>query len=342
MLGTLSDFIPFITEFLKSHSALQLENKALRHQINVLKRKNPSRPRLRSWDRILWIVLYRIWSGWKNALVIVQPETVVKWHKEGFRLFWKWKSRNRRPGRPLVSYEVRRLIRQMSLENPLWGAPRIHGELLKMGYHVGETSLGKYMVKTTKPPSQTWRTFLDNHADQIVAMDFFTVPTICFNVFHVLILIDHERRKIVHFNMTSNPTSAWVMQQIREAFPWDSSPRYLLHDRDPTLMACQSVFKAMYIEPVITAPRSPWQNAIAERVIGSLRRECLDHIIVLNREHLRRILSSYIEYYHGQRTHLSLKKDYPVTREIQLPTSGKIIAHPILGGLHHQYKRVAA
>ncbi|WP_227665226.1 integrase core domain-containing protein [Magnetococcus marinus] len=314
---------------------------ALRHQINILRRQKPKRPTFSRWDKLFWVWLSRRWSGWKSALVIIKPATVVKWHKQGFKLYWKWKSQPKRPGRPRIPKEVRDLIRKMSRENPLWGAPRIHGELLKLDYDIGETSVSKYMLKPDKPPSQTWRTFLDNHVNQIVAMDFFTIPTIFFKVLHVLILIDHDRRRIIHFNVTTNPTSAWVVQQIREAFPWDSAPRFLLHDHDPLFMASQHSLKAMGIETLITAPGSPWQNAIAERMIGSCRRECFDHIIVLNEEHLRQRLGEYVDYYH-QRTHLGLAKDSPVHRPIQHKDSGDVIVFPVLGGLHHRYERIAA
>ncbi len=273
--------------------------------------------------------------------MIVQPDTVVKWHQTGFRIFWRWRSRKKHPGRPQVSKELRNLIRAMSLDNPLWGAPRIHGELLMLGYDVGETTVAKYMIKPKKPPSQTWKTFLENHAGQIVAMDFFTVPTIFFKVLYVLILIDHERRRIVHFNVTTNPTSKWVIQQIRDAFPWDSSPRFLLHDRDPLFMASQSSLKKMGMETVITVPHSPWQNAVAERMVGSLRRECFDHIIVLNEGHLRQKVSPYVDYYHSTRTHLGLDKQCPIHRDVQRDESGKVVAFPVLGGLHHRYERAA-
>ncbi|MEO5379180.1 MAG: integrase, partial [Magnetococcus sp. DMHC-6] len=223
----------------------------MRHQIAVLKRTKPKRLNIHSLDRLLWVWLSRIWKGWRESLVIVKPETAVHWHREGFRLFWKWKSRKNRPGRPFVTKEIRDLIRKMSLENSLWGAPRIHGELLKLGYNLAESSVAKYMVKSVKPPSQTWKTFLENHSNCLVAIDFFTVPTVFFKVLHVLVLLDHERRRIIHFNVTANPTAAWVAQQIRDAFPWDTAPRYLIHDRDPAFMPCKTTFKAMGIKEVI-------------------------------------------------------------------------------------------
>jgi transposase InsO family protein len=338
----LSLVIATITELVKSRAALQLEILALRHQINVLQRRKPKRPRLMSWDRFFWVWLMRLWSGWREALVIVKPETVIRWHREGFRLFWKWRSRRKTPGRPTLEKEIIKLIRQMSQDNPIWGAPRIHGELLKLGYAMAESSVGKYMAKLEKPPSQTWRTFLDNHSDGLIAMDFFTVPTVFFRVLHILVLLDHKRRRIIHFNVTCNPTSAWVIQQIREAFPWDSAPRFLLHDRDPLFMAIQHALKGMGIETVITAPGSPWQNAYCERVIGTLRRDCFDHIIVLNEKHIRQRMGEYVAYYHGSRTHLGLDKDCPTHRDVQPRGSGRVVALPVLGGLHHQYERIAA
>ncbi|MBF0447995.1 MAG: transposase [Magnetococcales bacterium] len=335
-------FLKAVQCFFQSRAAMQLEILALRHQISVLHRQQKKRPALNHWDRIFWVWLSQIWPRWKEALVIVKPDTVVKWHQTGFKMFWRWRSRKKRPGRPPVPKEVRDLIRQMSRENPFWGAPRIHGELLILGYDVGETTVAKYMIKPKKPPSQTWKTFLENHADQIVALDFFTVPTIFFKVLHVLILIDHDRRRIVHFNVTTNPTSAWVIQQIREAFPWDTAPRFLLHDRDPLFMASQSSMKKMGLETVITAPHSPWQNAVAKRMVGTLRRECFDHIIVLNEEHLRQRLGEFKVYYHSTRTHLGLDKQCPINRDVQSVESGKVIAFPVLGGLHHRYEKVAA
>ena len=215
----------------KSRATLQLENLALRHQLGVL-RRSVKRPKLTSADRLLWAWLCEVWSDWRSALVIVKPETVIGWHRKGFRLFWTWKVRHGQPGRPPVSKEMRQLIRKMSRENPLWGAPRIHGELLKLGIDIGETSVGKYMVRSRKPPSQTWRTFLENHVKTMVSVDFFTVPTIRFQVLYVFLVLAHDRRRIVHFNVTAHPTAEWTAQQLREAFPFEQIPRYLLRDRD--------------------------------------------------------------------------------------------------------------
>ncbi len=216
----------------KSRAALQLENVALRHQIGVLRRSVKCRPRLCTADRLLWVWLSRAWSDWRSSLVIVKPDTVVSWHRKAFRVFWTWKIRRGQPGRPSVPNIVRDLIRTMSRENPLWGAPRIHGELLKLGIEIGETSVSKYLLRSPKPPSQTWKTFLDSHFKNLVSVDFFTVPTIRFQILYVFLVLSHERRRILHFAVTTHPTAEWTAHQLREAFPWDSAPRYLLRDRD--------------------------------------------------------------------------------------------------------------
>jgi transposase InsO family protein len=273
----------------------------------------------------------------------VKPATVIAWHRKGFRLFWTWKIRRGRTGRPEVPLDVRDLIRRMSRENPMWGAPRIHGELLKLGIEIGETSVGKYMVRRRKPPSQTWRVFLENHVKSMVSVDFFTVPTIRFQVLYVFLVLAHDRRRILHFNVTAHPTAEWTAQQLIQAFPWDSAPCYLLRDRDGIFgeTFVQQV-KAMGIREVLSAPRSPWQRAFVERVIGSIRRECIDHMIVFNEASLRRTLGSYLDYYHRSRTHLSLEKDSPEPRPVQPPTLGRVVSVPQVGGLHHRYERRAA
>jgi putative transposase len=247
-------------------------------------------------DRWLWAWLSHSWSSWRTALVIVKPETVIAWHRQGFRLFWAWKSR-RRSGRPPVSADVRTLIRTMAQANLLWGAPRIHGELLKLGLDVSQATVAKYMRRRITPPSQTWRTFLTNHAQQIAAADFFVVPTATCRLLFVLLILAHERRRVVHIAVTDHPTAAWTAQQLREAFPWDEAPRYLVHDRDTAFQAWATTAPALGIDEVITAVRSPWQNAYAERLIGSIRRECFDHIIIGNERGLRRVLHAYVEYY---------------------------------------------
>ena len=343
MLIFVAAFLPTVFSIFRSRAALELENLALRHQIGVLQRSARKRPRLTSVDRLLWVSLSRVWSGWRSALAIVQPETVIAWHRAGFRLFWTWKVQRGQPGRPVVSREVRDLIRRMCRENPSWGAPRIHGELLKLGIDIGETSVSKYMVRCRKPPSQTWRTFLDNHTKQLVSIDFFTVPTLRFQVLYVFLVMAHDRRRILHFNVTAHPTAEWTGQQLREAFPFDQPPRYLLRDRDAIFGdAFRGQVRDMGIQEVLCTPRSPWQRAYVERVIGSIRRECLDHVIVFDESSLRRILRSYLDYYHRSRTHLSLGKDSPEPRSIQPEQMGRVVALPQVGGLHHRYERRTA
>ena len=227
----------------------------------------------------------------------------------------------------------------MSIENPLWGAPRIHGELLKLGFEVAQSSVAKYMSKRCGPSSRGWRTFLQNHAPDIAAMDFFIVPTIGFRLLYVLVIVRLDRRNLIWVNVTTNPTAEWVACQITEAFPWNEAPRYLIRDRDQIYGATVTRrLRAMGIRDKPIAPASPWQNGFAERLIGSIRRECLDHIIALDEAHLRRILRGYAQYYNTIRTHHSLNKDAPFTRPVQ--QIGRVIAHPILGGLHHQYVRI--
>jgi transposase InsO family protein len=267
----------------------------------------------------------------------------VTWHRAGFRLFWTWKVRRGQPGRPVISREICDLIRQMCRENPGWGAPRIHGELLKLGIDIGQSSVSKYMGRCRKPPSQTWRTFLDNHLTQLVSVDFFTVSTLRFQVLYVFLVLAHDRRRIVHCNVTAHPNAEWTGQQLREAFPFDQLPRYLLRDRDAIFgHKFRDQVRDMGIHEVLSKPRSPWQRAYVERVIGSIRRECLDHVIVFHETSLRRILASYLDYYHRSRTHLSLGKDSPEPRSIQPPEMGSVVALPQVGGLHHRYERRAA
>ena len=328
--------------FFRRRAALQLEILALRHQLGVLQR-SVKRPKLTASDRLLWAWLSSAWPDWRSALIIVKPETVIGWHRKGCRLYWKWKSRHGRRGRPCVAAETIQLIRRLNRENPLWGAPRIHGELLKLGVDIGETSVSKYLVRRRKPPSQTWRTFLDNHVKTIVSVDFFTVATIRFQILYVLLVLAHDRRRIVHFNVTSHPTAEWTAQQLREAFPFDQAPHYLLRDRD-RIFGCEFSQQVADLgtEEVLGAPRSPWQRAYVERVIGTIRRECLDHVIVFNEASLCRHMRSFLAYYHESRTHLSLGKDTPAARPVQSPEAGTIIAIPQVGGLHHRYERRAA
>jgi putative transposase len=342
MFPTIFSLFCSIRQSFRARAALQAEILALRHQLLVLQRWTRSRKlRLSAAYRLLWVWLSRLWSEWRSALVIVKPETVIAWHRRGFRLYWSWKSRHPL-GRPSVSRKLVDLIRKMSLANPLWGAPRIHGELLKLGFELSEATVAKYMARHRKPPSQTWRTFLANHAKDLVSSDFFVVPTVFFRVLFVFVILSHDRRRPVRVAVTENPTAEWVAHQLLEAFPWDSAPRYQLRDRDGSYgERFREAANWLGIREVLTAPQSPWQNAYVERLIRSIRRGCLDHVIVLNETGLRRILKSYFEYYERTRTHLSLGKDAPISRPIQTADQGRIVEVPQVGGLHHRYERIA-
>jgi transposase InsO family protein len=336
MLTLLSALGSLLSFRVRSRASLELEVVALRHQVTVLRRQRPGRPRLFSTDRLLWVWLYQLWPQVLDALVLVKPATVIGWHRKGFRLYWR--RRSRRLGRPGMNREVRELIRQMSQANPLWGAPRIHGELLKLGIEVSQATVGRYLPWRPKVPSPTWRSFLKNHMHDTAAIDMFVVVTATFQLLYALVVLGHERRTVIHFNVTPNPTQGWLARQITEAFPWDTAPRFLLRDRDASYGATfRDRVEAMAIEEVVTAPRSPWQNAYIERIIGSIRRECLDHVVVIGATHLRRILQSYAAYYNRARTHRSLSKDCPIHRPVQM--IGAIVSLPVLGGLHHQYAR---
>jgi putative transposase len=319
---------------------LELEVIALRHQLAVLRRQRPGRVRLFAIDRLLWVWLYRVWPRCLETMVLVKPATVVQWHRQGFQLYWRWRSQS---GRRPIARETRKLVREMCLANPLWGAPRIHGELLKLGIEISQATVAKYMLRRPRFPSPTWRSFLRNHALGIAAIDMFIVPSATFRLLFVMLILAHDRRKIVRFDVTRHPTAGWLARQLTAAFPWDTAPRFLLRDRDSSYgPVFRRRVEVMGITELITAPRSPWQNPYLERVIGSIRRECLDHLIVFNERHLRRVLSSYQDYYHRTRTHLSLMKDCPDSRPVHPPTRGKVIAIPQVGGLHHRYQRLAA
>ena len=338
MIGLFCFVLAVLASPFKSKLRLEAENAVLRHQLIILRRRLHGRVRLTNHDRWFFIQLYRWFPAILRVLTIMRPETLVRWHRAGFRRYWRWKSR-RRGGRPQVETELRALIRRMSIENPLWGAPRIHGELLKLGFEVAQSSVAKYIVKRRVPPSQGWRTFLRNHAPDIAAMDLFVVPTIGFDLLYALVIVRLDRRDLVWINVTTNPTAEWVARQITEAFPWDMAPGYMIRDRDRVYgTVVTRRLRAMGIRDKPIAPASPWQNGFAERLIGSIRRECLDHIIVLGEVHLRRILKSYARYYNETRTHLALDKDAPLSRTVK--RAGRILCRPILGGLHHEYVRI--
>jgi transposase InsO family protein len=327
-----------VVDLFWSRAELEAEILVLRHQINLLQRASPRRRPFSLIDRLILGRVCRLFPKVYDALAIVRPDTVIRWHRAGFRLYWRWKSRHR-CGRPTVQLEIRRLIRQMSIANPLWGAPRIHGELLKLGIDIGQTSVAKYMARRRAPPSQGWKTFLRNHADGIAAMDLFVVPTISFRLLYGLLVMGHGRRQILWFGVTTHPSAEWIANQLTEACGWEQIPRYLIRDRDG---AYGEIFirrvRSIGIRDRPTSPRSPWQNAYAERLIGSIRRECTDHIVISGERHLRHVLLSYMDYYNGTRTHLSLNKDTPISRATE--KAGRIICRPILGGLHHQYGRI--
>ena len=326
----------------RSQLSVRIENVALRHQLSIY-RRTVRRPIIRPEDRILWSLLSRCWAKWRDVLLFVHPETVIAWQRKRFRDHWARLSRAGKPGRPQISAEIRKLIRTISSANLLWGMPRIVGELGKLGINLAKSTVDKYRVRSRKAPSPSWKAFLKNHVNDLVSIDFLIVPTIRFKLLYVLIVLAHSRRKVLHFNVTENPTALWTAQQIVEAFPWDSAPTYLLRDRDAIYGgAFQKRIHAMGIEPILTAPRSPWQNPFVERLIGTLRRDCLDHVIALNARHLRRVVAGYLDYYHDWRTHLSLSMDAPNPRIVHPPERGRVVAFPELGGLHHHYERLAA
>ena len=333
-----------IRSLLWSRARLQAEVLALRHQLLVLKRQCAGRRvHFRTSDRVLWSWLSRLWLGWRQGLLLVRPETVIRWHRQGFRLYWRWKSRSRCPGRPPIEGEIRELILEMHRANPTWGAPRIHGELLKLGFRLAQSTVSKYLPRHRKPPSQSWRTFLRNHLREAIAIDFAVVSTVRFGLLYVFVVLGLERRRLLHVHVTAHPTAAWTAQQMVEALPEETTLRYVIRDRDAIYgREFQQRVAGMGLVEVPIAPRSPWQNGYAERFVGSLRRECLDHMIALNERQVCRIVSSYARYYNRARTHLALAKDAPEPRSLQTRGMRRIIAFPEVGGLHHRYERVAA
>ena len=331
-------FVRMLRDCCKSRRQLEAEILVLRHQLNVLRQRAPRRLYLSWADRALFIWLYRGFPRILEAIIIVRPETVVRWHRMGFAAYWRWKSRPL-GGRPRIGKEVRDLIRRMSFENPLWGAPKIHGELLKIGIDVAQSTVSNYMVPRRGRPLQTWKTFLRNHADGIASIDLFVVPTIAFEQLFAFLVLGHGRRQLLWFAVAKNPTAGWLARQITEAFPWNSAPKYLIRDNDRAFGGTfKARIQAMGIRDRPTSFRSPWQNGYVERLIGSIRRECTDHVIVVGEHHLRRTLAKYATYYNETRTHVSLGKDTPCTRPIE--RFGEVVAHPILGGLHHRYARI--
>jgi transposase InsO family protein len=335
-----------LVKSVSSRRNLLLENLALRQQLTVLRQRHPQ-PRFAVSDRLFWMVLRTLWSGWKQTLILVRPETVVRWHRAGFKMYWTWLSLHRVfPGRKRISAQLRQLIFRMVAENPTWGAPRIHGELTMLGFHVSERTVLRWMRRASRSlePAKRWAVFLSNHREVIAAMDFLAVPTLTFGVLYCFFVIAHDRRRILHCNVTKHPTSAWVVQQLREAFPYDSAQKFLIFDRAANFNGeVIDTVRSFGIQPKRTSFRSPWQNGVAERWVGNCRRDLLDHVIVLNQSHLKRLMDEYVRYYHEDRTHLALAKGTPIGRQVgKNPVRGpKIISMPRLGGLHHRYDLAA-
>ena len=339
--------------FFRSHNEQAIVELALRQQLATYNQKK-TKPRITPLDRVFWVALLQFWPRWKRVLVIVEPDTVVRWHRKGFRLYWRWISK-RGPGRPPLTAEIQELIRLFALENK-WGARKIHAELGKLGFTVSLATVSRYMPKHPRDrgKQQRWMPFFRNHRDGIAAMDFFVVPTITFRLLYVWFVIDHERRRIIHINVTTNPTAQWVVQQLRVSFPDDLAPEYLIFDNDTRPTQSQALGKlrlpaifsgdvstsieSLGITPKRTAFRSPWQNGTAERWVGSCKREVVDHVIVLNEDHLRRLLREYVTYYNAERVHTVIR-DAPEARAIEeRPSpSANVVGLPRVGGLHHRY-----
>jgi transposase InsO family protein len=325
--------------FFRSRNQQAVVELALRRQLATYGQKR-TKPKLTPLDRAFWIALFRFWPHWREALVIVKPDTVVRWHRKGFRIYWRWISK-RGPGRPRTPEEVQELIRRFALENG-WGSRKIHAELGKLGFTVSLATVLRYIPKTPRDrgKQQRWVTFLRNHKDSIAAMDFFVVPSVGFRLLYVWFVIEHDRRRIIHFNVTANPTSQWVIQQLRESFPDDSAQRYLIFDNDSIFSgAVTEAIESLGTEPKRTAFRSPWQNGVAERWVGSCKREIIDHVIVFNEDHLRRLLRDYVAYYNAERVHTVIR-DAPMGRAIEGRPSAnaKVVGLPRVGGLHHRYE----
>jgi|APSaa5957512622_1039677.scaffolds.fasta_scaffold21646_1 putative transposase len=343
-------FFIFLIKFLqiirKSKNDLIIENLALRQQLAIYQTKK-TKPKLTNIDRSFWIALKRSWCKWADYLIIVKPETVIAWQKRRFKKHWtKISTQNKKPGRKRIKKEIRDLIYRMAGENR-WGAPRIYSELLMLGFSdVSEASVSRYLRKyrslhLDKKKQQSWMTFLKNHRDVISAMDFFIVPAVNFNILFVFFIIDHKRRKIIHLNITNQPCALWVIQQLRNAFPFDQIPKYLIMDRDSIFSARVKGFlkRQLGIKPKVTSYKSPWQNGVAERLVKSIRNELLNNVVVFSEDHLRRLMRVYVDYYNKDRCHLSLNRDSPMSWKVDSKHSknAKVKSEPILGGLHHKY-----
>jgi len=342
----LPDFLAFllrlVTSPLRADLDREVEVLVLRQQLAIYQRAMP-RPRLRLRDRLFWVWLSRLWSRWREVLYVMKPSTVIAWRRRKFREYWARLSGRPGPGRPPVPKEIQDLIRQMSSANVTWGSPRIRSELRMLGIEISKSTIERYMVRRPKPASPTWRAFLANHVSCLASIDFFVVPTVRNRVPYVFVVLAHLRRRVLHVAVTEHPTAAWTTQQVTEAFRWDTTPRYMIRDRDSIYGDIfRGRVKSMGIQEVLIAPRSPWQSPFNERLIGSIRRDCLNHFVVLDEHHLRRVLTSYFAYYHTARCHLALDGDAPEHREVQPPEMGKVIELSEVGGLHHRYVRRAA
>jgi len=342
-VALLRSLLHALRALLLSRHRLVLENLALRQQLIVLRRA-VKRPNVTDGDRLFWLALRKFFRGWQDCLLIVKPATVLRWHSKGWRAYWRRKSQPRRIGRPTVGWQLARLIRRLSLENVTWGAPRIHDELRLLGHDVGESTVARYMAKhRNRGDGQGWMNFLRNHLNVTVACDFFVVPTVTFKLLYAFVILSHDRRRIVHVAVTPHPTAAWTACQVKEAFPGGEEPRYLLRDNDSIYGEdFARTIEAMGIEQIRTSHRSPWENPYCERVIGTLRRECTDHIIALGERHLQRVLREYVDgYYNTARTHLSLDGNAPIPRTRESAPAVELQSTPVLGGLHHRYTPAA-
>jgi putative transposase len=333
--------LSLLRALLRTRRQLVLENAALRQQVNVLRRQVP-RPRLGAGDRVFWLVLRRIFPEWRSVLAIASPKTVLRWHRGGFRLLWRWKSRHKL-GRPAIPRKLLCLIWRLQRENPTWGAHRITDELALLGHTVGKSTVGRYMRRKRQPgQGQGWKTFVQNHMNVTAACDFFVVPSLRFQRLFAFVVLDHDRRHIRHIAVTARPSVVWVCAQLRHAFA-ERPPAFLVHDREKTFRLPQflQTLAALGIEDRKTAARQPWMNIYCERVIGTLRRECTDHLIALNERHLDRLLREYVTYYNATRTHMSLQRNAPLPRAPATRPAQELVAAPVLGGLHHRYRSAA-
>ena len=340
MLEYLLLLIGVLRAAVRSRGDLAAENLLLRQQLAILARPTRKRPRLRPLDKLFWVLIRAVRRDWRRHLVLVRPDTVVRWHRQGWKLFWRWRSRGRL-GRPRLSGEVRALIARMARENPTWGSERIRGELLKLGIAASKRSIQQYRQRgPARPPSQSWRTFLANHRPQCWAADLFAVQTLTFRTLYVLLFITHGRRELVHLNVTAHPTAAWVWRQLIDATPWGRKPRYLLRDRD-AVYGAEFVPRARHlgIRTLLSPVRAPRANAIAERVVRTLRNECLDRLVILNERHLRAVLAEFVAYYNADRPHRGLALDTP--KPAVRPVTGPVRSRPVLGRLHQVYERAS-